>query len=351
MNLTNSDNFGTMYLPTPRGKTMESIEPKKASLIRILHILQKHSDIEHPLTHAQIVEMLEKDYGIIIERKVVGRTIALLNDVGYEIVTTQKGCYLAEQPFEDSELRLLIDSVLSSKHIAPKHSKQLIEKLCGLSNQYFRRHVKNIYSVNDWDKTENVALFYNIDIIDEAIEKKQKIRFYYNKYGADKKLHTSSRNTVSPYQMILHNQKYYLMCFAERYGQMHYYRLDRITGIELVDEPQTPVRSIEGYENGIDYKRFNSQLPYMFADDPITVEFLAEGWVIDQVVDWLGRDITITQQGERFLVRVKVSKNAMEYWALQYVKGVEILSPVDLREKIADTLGWAAEKYKKLKRE
>ncbi len=324
---------------------MEGIEPKKTSLIRILQILQKHTNADHPLTHAQIVERLEADYGIIIERKVVGRTVSLLNEIGYEIIATPKGCYWVEQPFEESELRLLIDSVLASKHISPQHSTELIEKLCGLSNKYFRRNVKNIYSVNDWDKTENVSLFYNISIIDEAIAKNCKISFTYNKYGANKKLRASSNCTASPYQMILHNQRYYLMCYVEKYEQMHYYRMERITDIMLLDEPQTPLRSIKGYENGIDYKRFNSQLPYMFADNPVTVEFWAEEWVLDQVIDWFGKDITVTPRGERYLVRVLVSPYAMEYWAMQYLKGVEVISPISLREKIADNLQWAAEKY------
>lgn len=51
-----------------------------------------------------------------------------------------------------------------------KQSKDLIDRLCGLSNKYFRSHVKNIHSVNDCYKTDNQALFYNIELIDTAIE-------------------------------------------------------------------------------------------------------------------------------------------------------------------------------------
>ena len=186
---------------------MEGFEPKKLALIRILQILEKHSDSEHPIKHEKIVELLDSEYGLIIERKAIGRNISLLNEAGFEIETTKKGSYLAERTFEDSELRLLIDGVLSSNYITAKHSKALIEKLCALSNEYFRPRVKNIYSVNDWNKTDNVSVFYTIEIVDEAIERSRQVRFEYNKYGADKKLHRSSRQTLSPYQMILHNQR------------------------------------------------------------------------------------------------------------------------------------------------
>ena len=326
---------------------MESFEPKKLALIRILQILEKHSDSEHPIKHEKIVELLDSEYGLVIERKAVGRNISLLNEAGYEIETTKKGTYLAERTFEDSELRLLIDGVLSSGYITAKHSKDLIEKLCAQSNEYFRPRVKNIYSVNDWNKTDNVSVFYTIEIVDEAIERGRQVRFEYNKYGADKKLHRTSRQTLSPYQMILHNQRYYLMGYNEKWQEMRYYRMDRITNIEILNEPFTPLRSIKGFESGIDYKRFSSALPYMFADEPQSVELIADGWAIDQIVDWFGKDIHIKEwQDGRFLVRVNVSINAMEFWAMQYINAVEILSPKELRERIKKNVQAANEKYK-----
>lgn len=326
---------------------MEGFEPKKLALIRILQILEKHSDSEHPIKHEKIVELLENEYGLTIERKAIGRNISLLNEAGYEIETTKKGSYLAERTFEDSELKLLIDGVLSSKYITPKQSKELIEKLCAQSNKYFKKHVKNIYSVGDWNKTENVAVFYNIEIIDEAINGERQIKFNYNKYGADKKMHRSAIHTVSPYQMILHNQRYYLMGYNEKWQHIQYYRMDRITDIELLETVRTPLKSIKGFENGIDYKRFSQSMPYMFFDEPQTVEFIADGWAIDQIVDWFGKDIRIEErQDGRFLVSLRASVNAMEYWAMQYMNAVEILSPLELRERIKHNVKHACEKYK-----
>ncbi len=326
---------------------MEGFEPKKLALIRVFQILQKHSDSEHPIKHEKIVELLESEYGLVIERKAIGRNISLLCEAGYDIETTKKGSYLAERTFEDSELRLLIDGVLSSNYITAKHSKALIEKLCAQSNKYFRPRVKNIYSVNDWNKTENVSVFYTIEIVDEAIERGRQVRFEYNKYGIDKKLHRTSRQTVSPYQMILHNQRYYLMGYNEKWQEVRYYRMDRITNIELVNESSTPLRSIKGFENGIDYKRFSQGMPYMFADEPQMIEFIADGWAIDQIVDWFGKDIRIEErQDGRFLVSLRASVNAMEYWAMQYMNAVEILSPKELRERIKKNVQIANEKYK-----
>lgn len=134
---------------------MESFEPKKLALIRIWQILKEYSDYNHPMTQEDISRHLEKDYGIVIERKAISRNISLLKEAGVEIESRRAGSYLEYRDFEDSELHMLIDGVLSSKYITARHSKDLIERLCGLSNKYFKSSVKHIYSVNDWSKTDN----------------------------------------------------------------------------------------------------------------------------------------------------------------------------------------------------
>ena len=64
---------------------MNNFEPKKLALIRILDILKFYSDVNHPLTQEEIIDYLESDYGIVIERKAVGRNISLLTEDGIEI--------------------------------------------------------------------------------------------------------------------------------------------------------------------------------------------------------------------------------------------------------------------------
>lgn len=326
---------------------MYSPESKKLALTRIKEIFETYSDFEHPLTQNDIAEHLDHDYGINIDRKTIGRNISLLKETGIEIESDHRGSYLGSRLFEDSELRMLIDGILCSKYITAKHSEDLINRICGLSNIYFRSHIKNIFSVTDRCKTENPSLFYNIEVIDDAIEKNRQITFDYNKYGADKQLHKSAEHTASPYQLIVHNQRYYLMALNEQWQNIIYYRLDRITNMRITDLHMTPLRSIKGYENGIDYGEISSALPYMFADKPQTVEMIVSVCIIDQVIDWFGKDIRICDIGDgKFKVTLRASLNAMEYWAMQYLNFAEIVSPAGLREKIKQNIDNAKEKYK-----
>lgn len=326
---------------------MDSLEPKKLALLRILQIFKDYSDYNHPLKQEDIANYLERDYGIVIERKAISRNISLLKEAGFEIKSSKKGSYLDERDFEDSELRMLIDGVLSSRYITAKHSKDLIEKLCGLSNKYFRSHVKNIFSVNDWSKTDNQALFYNIELIDDAIERGLQLQFDYNKYGTDKKLHRTTTHIASPYQLILHNQRYYLMSQNEHWHNMAYYRVDRITNMTILDKPSTPITTLEGFESGINYKELASSLPYMYTDKLERIEFKADKCIIDQIVDWFGNEVEFKEADENYVtVSLKASPNAMEHWAMQYINYVEILKPISLRERIIENLKVAEEKYK-----
>lgn len=324
------------------------MEPKKLALLRIWQILLKHSDYDHPLTQEEIIKYLESDYGIEMERKAVGKNIADLRDAGIDIGSRRAGSYIDSREFEDSELKLLIDGVLQSKHITARHSKDLIEKLCGLSNKYFRSHVKNVYSVNDWSKTENQALFYNIDVVDEAIATGKQVQYDYNKYGVDAKLHKSSFQRVSPYQLILHNQRYYLMGYSDYWGNMTFHRLDRISNMRLYDKPATPITSVKGYENGIDFKQIASTMPYMYTDTPERIEFIADEFIVDQIVDWFGKDVRMSKlpdDDKKVKVELLASPNAMEHWAMQYLNYVEVTKPAGLRERIKSALQVAEEKY------
>ena len=324
-------------------------ENKKLALLRILEIFQENTDCDHMLTHSEIAEKLLSEYGIEIERKAVGRNISLLLEADYDIVTTKRGVYLNERKYEPSEIRLLIDGVLSSRHVSLRHSRDLIEKLANEENKYFRKNIKHIYSVNDFNKSDNTEVFYSIDIVHEAIEKGKMVEYNYNKYDADKKLHKTSFQRISPFQLILHNQRYYLMGYSSYWGHITYHRLDRITNMTVSPREAVPISEVEGFEDGINYKNLTTAMPYMFSDTPENIEILAVEWIIDQVIDWFGKDIRIdkTETQDLYKITLKSSPMAMLFWAMQYTDECEVIKPVALRERIKETINKAKEKYER----
>ena len=292
-----------------------------------------------------MIKYLQNEYGVDLERKAISRNLALLEESGFNIVSTRNGSYLNEREFTEAELHMLIDGVMASRYINENHTYELVDKLSKLSNRYFKPHIKNVYTIKDFSKTDNQELFLNIELIDEAIEEDKQVILNYNKYGLDKKLHKTSTLQLSPYQFILHNQKYYLMAYNEKYSRMGYYRVDHITGINITQNNRTDIHTIPGYINGIDYKDFSESRPYMFSDKAVSVTFVTETWMIDQIIDWFGKDISIKPIQDKIQVSLKVSLGAMEYWAMQYSNFVEIIQPEYLRNKIINNLENALEKY------
>ena len=80
-----------------------------------------------------------------------------------------------------------------SKYIPYAICMELVEKLEGLSNIYFRSRVKHISTFTD-NSVDNKQRFYTIYVLDEAISKKQ-VSFLYYEYGTDKSFITASDPT------------------------------------------------------------------------------------------------------------------------------------------------------------
>ncbi len=335
-----------------RSFVMSTSEPKKFASLRILEILKKHSDENHPLTQAQISDYLAKDYGIDLERKAIANCIDVLADADYDIrkAESKKGVYLGERDFEDSELLLLIDAVRSSRHICPAHSQQLIEKICGLSNDYFsgKKRYDVPYLTNEFNKTESGDVFLNLEYIYEGIETNKKIYCDYCKYGIDKKMTASGKgHVISPYRTILHNQRYYVVCYDEKHADISCLRIDKMKNVKVLDETAIPIRSVKGCENGISDKDLSCAMPYMYFGKSEMIVLLAEVCVVDQIIDWFGTDLTISKSDREDHVQISLRgvPEAMVYWGVQYADNVEILSPLSLREKIKEKLERGMQRY------
>lgn len=326
---------------------MGILESKKIIILRILSVLEKYSDIDHPLTNLKIMEYLRSDYGIECERKTVGRNISFLKDGGYPIASTTKGAYLGERLFEESELRLLIDSILASRHINDRYSKELIDKLNSLGGVHFKERNKNI-RVSDWGKCDNFDFFLNIEVIDEAIDKNNQIELIYNSYGIDKKLHPCKEYSyiVNPYQMLINNQRYYLIGNVDKYQDITIFRIDRITNIRILDTPLKPVSTLPEYGEGIDAAKISCESPYMYTGAKEYVEMTMQQRFINDVIDWFGKDFRVEDLGHGMIkVCLKANLEAMKYWALQYGKNIEIISPESLRNDVISIIDIMSKKY------
>lgn len=87
----------------------------------------------------------------------------------------------------------------------------------------------------------NCDYFYNIELLCEAIDNKVQVEFIYNSFGTDKRLHArkSEKSLVNPYQLFLKNEHYYLACNYDKYDNIAYCRIDKISNLSVT---QTPIK-------------------------------------------------------------------------------------------------------------
>jgi predicted DNA-binding transcriptional regulator YafY len=68
--------------------------------------------------------------------------------------------------------------------------------------------------------------------------------------------------------------------------------------------------------------------------------------MVGTVLDWFGNAAIIKEDGDGIKVTVNVIEDAMLYWALQFGKRVEVLTPKKLRDKIREAVQGMWGKYK-----
>ena len=361
---------------------MDSMQPKKLLILNILDILRKYTDADHRLSQKEIVDLLKTEYGVTADRKSVRRNIEGLKKYGYDInytesirmvpvrdnkgnpeidpatgeVKMEESCiwsdfYLVRE-FTDGELRLLIDSLLFSGHIPYRQRQDLLTKLEGLSNKYFQSRVRHIRAVPD-NTPQNRQLFYTIELLDEAISSRRQVSFFYNEYGVDKKLHPRKTAAgeprvyiINPYQMAAKSGRYYLIGNYDKYDNVANYRLDRITGIRLLDTPAKPVKKVHGLEGGLDLPRHMAEHILMFTGESETVTFRMKKHLLNDVIDWFGTDVIFSDETEtEVTATVTVDPDSMRHWAMQYALGIRILTPRRLADAVREDLRTAMENY------
>ena len=155
---------------------------------------------------------------------------------------------------------------------------------------------------------------------------------------------------VNPYQMAATNGRYYLICTHKYYpGTLTNYRIYRIVDIKLLDdETITPAREVPALKNGFDLPKHMAENIYMFGGEIIRVKFLAKRYIVKDILDWFGYDVRLWENDdESVIVEVKVSEQAMLYWALQYGEHIEMLEPDSLRTRVGAAARNIADKYGK----
>lgn len=305
-------------------------ENQKLKLLYLAKIFQEETDGKAGLTMPQIIEHL-REYGISAERKALYRDIKALREFGMDIQRYNRSPMqyaLANREFSQPELLLLVDAVQSSRFLDMEKSRELIDSIRTLASKRQRETLSKRMHVEGRIKMQNESVFYNVDIVQEAIQAHRRVSFHYFKYDVEKKKvrqHGGDRYLETPVELIYSDGYYYLVTYNDKHDGFTNYRVDRMTEVMVSDEPATRNERIASF----DPEAYTAQAFSMFNGEPKTISLIVDGEVMSSIVDRFGSDVeshALDGSHARVYARVKVS-DVFYGWLAQFGTKVRVEKP------------------------
>lgn len=323
---------------------------QKLKPLYIMNYLLQNSDEDHLVSMSQLIEHLAA-HGIPSERKSVYDDIEALRVFGLDIVQggsgKNAGYYIANRSFELPELKLLVDSVQSSKFITHKKTATLIKKIetHGQPSHEAQLLNRQVF-VKNRIKTMNESIYYNIDAIQSGISQNKKIQFKYFEYTVQKTRHYRKDGAfyvVSPFAMTWDDENYYLVAFDSQAGIIKHYRVDKMTEISSTEEDRD---GLDAYQ-ALDMAVYARKVFGMFSGEEESVQLRFENHLVGAVLDRLGQEVFIIADGDdHFTVRADVVVSPQFFaWVTGFGAAAQIIGPDDVVEKMRQHINSVAALY------
>lgn len=387
---------------------MKSEKPQKMIIPCIINILKEYTDEDNSMTQEEIGKKFNTVYGEELERKTLSRNLKTIYNNFDEVKCTikdRKGRVLSDEEddsgaiytdfyyehmFTKVELQSIVNNIVFARHISKRHKEDLIKKLESLVPLFTRRDLNSYIRDDRKYAYEYEELFYNLEILDEAIASKEIVRFQCASYKENMKLYTDKRIWyVFPLGIAEKNNDYYLVglvCGSENESPedmlkdfhkliencergskfLDTFRIDKIRELKTIEEGKGEVHISEAdkrfakslsmksikktWSNIQDYVSQNS---FLYPGRNVTVKFkmfngIEEG--ISEAVDFFGKEnikiekISDKDYGDMFLFSVDTNDRAALEFAKTNAKYVEVITPEYLRNELLETFKNAYER-------
>ena len=330
-------------------KRMARSSYQKLKPLYIMNYLLQNTDEDHPVTVNQIISYLDSQ-GISAERKSIYSDIEALQYFGLDIVQSGSGrsCgyYIAHRTFELPELKLLVDSVQSSKFITHKKTAALIKKIETLASIHEAQLLNRQVFVKNRIKTMNESIYYNVDEIHNGISKNKKIRFLYFEYNVQKERQyrrNGAYYVVSPFALTWDDENYYMVAYDSDAAMIKHYRVDKMEKISILEEDRD---GLEAYQ-ALDMAIYARKTFGMFTGKEEHVVLRFENHLVGAVLDRLGRDVFIVPDGpDHFTVRTDVIVSPQFFaWVTGFSTSAQVIGPGHVVEAMKDHICAVAGQY------
>lgn len=310
----------------------------KNRTLALYKILTKYTDEQHQISMQDILGYMEAEGHFCSEDSILRYIKQLRNELGVDVISSRgrnAQYFIGDRLLEKEEMRLIIDSVNASNFIEKSIATKMVDKLKSTMSIYDSEELdRNVLGINI-AKAENRKILYNVNLIQEALNKGVQISFDYMGWNRNKKLVKKSdrRYNMNPWALIWANDRYYLYGYdvKETQGVLYerHYRVDKLDNIilsEVSREGKSQFRSFNA-------NTYVSRRMGMFSgrEQAITVRIPEN--LVGAFIDQFGKRITITEETDGMLL---VTFNAVASvillgWIIG-LKCAEVVAPENVRE-------------------
>ncbi|MBE6916140.1 MAG: WYL domain-containing protein [Ruminococcaceae bacterium] len=322
---------------------------QKMRLLYLMQYLNENTDEAHPATVADMISYLA-GLDIHAERKTIYDDMETLRVFGLDILQVKSkstGYYIGERQFQLPELKLLVDSVQSSKFITQKKTLSLISKIESLASRHDAKLLQRQVFVRNRVKSMNESVYYNVDEISAAITCDQQITFRYFEYTVKKERRfrkDGARYRVSPYALMWDDENYYMLAYDASVHALKHYRVDKMCEISVTEEARDGADLFEA----VDMSAYSKKVFGMFTGKNERVQIKFKNHLAGVVLDRFGKEIFLSPvDSEHFTVYLDVVVSPQFYaWVFGFGTDAEVLSPVHVRDELKNRLSDTASLYR-----
>lgn len=359
--------------------------PKNMLNVLILKILEERTDVEHPLSQKQIVDILESQYGMSVDRKTVGRNLRNLidfydkgerihckketlrsvtnKDTGEDEDNSVRTDYYMDRLFDNTELQVLIYNVIFMKHIPQSIKGSLVKRLESLSTLDFKTNMNNFALLPSGKKNDYNELFLNLELLNEAIARHKKVAFRRKYIGADKAPFISDKTiTLTPFKIASSSNEFYVIGTVDWFKrqkrhELERFRIDSLVNMEILNEAGTELRDVCGMDKNFDFNTFLSQSPTIVPDEPMRAKLIVCCLRnLSAAIDHFGPENIIdivedepnaehSANGGRYTVRVRCSRSSLFGWVFNPFNSSYVVEPAGVRDYIGAIYQTHADAY------
>lgn len=308
---------------------------QKLKLLHLIRILSNETDEKHGLTMPQIIEKLASQ-GISAERKSIYRDIAALREFGYDIEVYHRAPVeyaMTSRPFEISEIVMLIDAVQGSRHLTQSKSDSLVRRLKTFASKPQSKMLGKRLYVDGRVKMQNESVFRNVDLIQEAIQRKRMIEFRTFRYDVHmrRKVIGDDVRLETPVVLTYTDGYYYAVTFEGETREFRTYRVDRMVDIFVSERAALRCDEISLFD-AAEHERWAF---FMYGGEPVRVSLRVHEDAMGDIVDRFGEDVEVSLYDESHaIVNVDVMGNAAFFgWLAQFGSSVSIESPSEVKQQ------------------